>query len=377
VNSWTVIPVLATLTAWTVGFLVLQWAPGQPVSKRLAALFFAEGLAVITIEVAPPLLLTTSEGTATLISLGHAASDLLVLVFYLPFISVALGVPLVRPFQSRAAHVALAALGLGGLAAIAVFPSAFVAETIPVPGDQPVDWLFAWGPMWQVMAFGLVSMYTFGIVASLSALRSAQTDVARRRARMFLWAFGLRDLAWGGIYLFAIVAGNSITPTGLVSLSQVYSGSLLVYSLLVGYGILTVQLLDIDLKVRWTIKQGTVAAAFLAVFFLVSEGSELFLSNALGNVVGLLASALLIFVFAPLQHAADRLAERAMPGVRDTPEYASFRKLQVYAAALESAYQEGGVSERERSMLTSVATTLGIHPEDAEQLERDIREKSL
>ncbi|MDX1396198.1 MAG: hypothetical protein R3195_17595, partial [Gemmatimonadota bacterium] len=166
---------------------------------------------------------------------------------------------------------------------------------------------------------------------------------------------------------------NIITPTGLAWLGQFYAGSLLVYSVLVGYGILTVQLLDIDLKLRWTIKQGTIAAAFLAVFFFVSEGSALFFSNALGNALGLTAAALLIFLMAPLQRAAERVAARAMPGVKDTPEYASYRKLQVYAAALESAYQEGGVTARERAMLERVAESLGLHPADAERLEHDVR----
>jgi len=372
VSSWAIIPVLATLTAWSVGIAVSRWAPGQRVSRRLAALLFVEGVAVITIDVAPPLLLTNGERLATLISVVHASADLLVLALYLPFLGVALEVPVVRPFRSRRAGMGFAALGVLGLGAIALHPTAFVGEAIPAGGGEPVAWLFGWAPAWQVLALGLVSMYTLGIMASLTALRRAQSDVARRRARVFVLAFGLRDLIWGSIYLIAIVAGDSLTPTRLAIMSQAYAGSLLVYSVLVGYGILTVQLLDIDLKVRWTIKQGTVAAAFLAVFFLVSEGSTVFLSNALGNVMGLLASALLIFVLAPLQRAAERVADRAMPGVRDTPEYESYRKLQVYEAALESAYQEGGVSQRERSMLASIATSLGIHADDAERLERDV-----
>ena len=297
------------------------------------------------------------------------------LALYLPFLGAALDVPPVRVFHRRAAGWAFAALGIAGLGAIAAFPSAFVAAAFPVPPGEPVRWLFEWGPVWQVLALGLVAMYSLGIVASVVALRRARTELARRRARVFLWAFGMRDLIWGGIYLVAMVWGNVITPTGLAWMGQFYGGSLLVYSVLVGYGILTVQLLDIDLKVRWTIKQGTIAAAFLAVFFLVSEGSALFLSQALGNALGLVAAALLIFLMAPLQRAAERVAERAMPGVRDTPEYASYRKLQVYAAALESAYQEGGVTDRERAMLERVAESLGLHPSDAARLETDIRDR--
>jgi len=353
---------------------VLRWAPGQRVSRRLALLLFVEGTAVITTEIAL-LLLVESETLATRISLAHSAADLLVLVLYLPFLGAALDVPPVRAFRSRAAAIAFGALGVVGLAAIVVFPSAFVFEAFRMPPGEPVRWLFEWGHVWQVLAVGLVVMYSLGITASVVALRGAQTELGRRRAKVFLFAFGVRDLIWGGIYLVAMVWGNVLTPTGLAWLGQFYSGSLLVYAILVGYGLLTVQLFDIDLRVRWTIKQGTVAAAFIAVFFLVSEGAATFLSQAFGNVLGLVAASLLMFALAPLQRAAESLAERAMPGVEDTPEYASYRKLQVYAAALESAYQEGGVSDRERAMLGRIAESLGLHPSDAERLEHDIRER--
>ncbi|MDX1396523.1 MAG: hypothetical protein R3195_19235, partial [Gemmatimonadota bacterium] len=255
-NAWAVVPVLSTLVAWGVAVSVLKWAPGQRVSRRLAVLLFVEGTAVFTTEFAL-LFLVESETVATRISLVHAGADLLVLCLYLPFLGAALDVPPVRAFRSRAAAIALAVLGLVGLGAIVAFPSAFVAGSFPMPPEEPVRWMFEWGDAWQVLAVGLVAMYTLGLTASVVALRRAHTDLARRRARVFLWAFGTRDLVWGGIYLIAMVWGNIIMPTGLAWLGQFYAGSLLVYSVLVGYGILTVQLLDIDLKLRWTIKQGT------------------------------------------------------------------------------------------------------------------------
>ena len=55
---------------------------------------------------------------------------------------------------------------------------------------------------------------------------------------------------------------------------------------LIAYGILRTKLFDIDLRIRWTIKQSTVAA---------------------------------------------------MPNTENTPEYAMFRKMQVYEAALTDA----------------------------------------
>jgi hypothetical protein len=371
-NPWAVTTVLATLVAWSAGALVLRTGGGRRVSRRLAALLFVEGTAVITTE-AGLLLLVNDVRTGMQISLMHAVADLLVLTLYPLFLAAALDVPAVRVFRARAAEIGLLVLGASGVLAVVLFPSAFVVAGYRQAAGEPLRWLFEWGSTWKVVAAGLVGMYTLGVVASVSALRRAESDAARRRARVFLLAFGTRDVVWGGIYLIAMLAGDTITPTQLAWIAQAYAGSLLVYALLVGYGVLTVQLFDIDLRVRWTIKNGTVAAAFVAVFFLVSESATTFLSDRLGNVLGLIASSLLIFLFTPLQRTAERIADRAMPGVRDTPEYTSYKKLQVYAAALESAYQDSAISDRERAMLARIADSLELHPGDAEQLERDVR----
>ena len=80
-----------------------------------------------------------------------------------------------------------------------------------------------------------------------------------------------------------------------------YAAGTLVSVPVIAYGILRTQLFDIDLRVRWTIKQSTVAAVFVAVFYLVSEGVDRFLSSELGNLFGLFASALVVFFLAPLQ----------------------------------------------------------------------------
>jgi hypothetical protein len=144
---------------------------------------------------------------------------------------------------------------------------------------------------------------------------------------------------------------------------------------LIAYGILRTQLFDIDLRIRWTIKQSTVAAAFIAVFYLVTEGADRLLESELGSWIGLLASAFLVFFLAPLQRFAERVASLAMPNTQNTPEYAAFRKLQVYEAALEEALP-GGISEKERALLNHLRDSLGIAPADAATLESDLQKQS-
>jgi hypothetical protein len=113
------------------------------------------------------------------------------------------------------------------------------------------------------------------------------------------------------------------------------------------------------------------AAAFFTVFYLVTEGADRLLASELGNWIGLLASASLVFFLAPLQRFAERVASFAMPNTENTPEYAAFRKLQVYEAALEEALP-GGISEKERALLNRLRDSLGIAPPDAEALEREL-----
>lgn len=142
---------------------------------------------------------------------------------------------------------------------------------------------------------------------------------------------------------------------------------------LIAYGILRTHLFDIDLRIQWTIKQSTVASVFVAIFYLVSEGADRFLSSELGNIAGLLGAALVMFFLAPLQRLADRIASAAMPNTRNTPEYAAFRKMQVYEQAFAEAQIEGGVSAKERALLDRLRESLGISEVDAESIERDMK----
>lgn len=113
------------------------------------------------------------------------------------------------------------------------------------------------------------------------------------------------------------------------------------------------------------------AAAFFAVFYLVTEGADRLLTSELGNWIGLLASGLLVFFLAPLQRIAEWIATLAMPNTQNTPEYAAYRKLQVYEAAFEEALP-GGISTKERALLNHLRKSLEIAHSDAAALENDL-----
>ena len=62
-----------------------------------------------------------------------------------------------------------------------------------------------------------------------------------------------------------------------------------------------------------------------------------------------------------------------MPRVQDTPEYRTVRKRAVYRAAVESAMQDGAVTEKERDVLATLADQLGLGAGEARAIEREAR----
>ena len=53
--------------------------------------------------------------------------------------------------------------------------------------------------------------------------------------------------------------------------------------------------------------------------------------------------------------------------------HAAHRKLQVYESTVAEALQGGGISEKERALLSRLRDTLGIDKADADAIERDLK----
>jgi hypothetical protein len=128
-------------------------------------------------------------------------------------------------------------------------------------------------------------------------------------------------------------------------------------------------LFDIDLRIRWTIKQSTVGLAIFVIVLVVSEGAEWLLSDQLGNYWGLLAAVVIAFALRPLQALAERVATAAMPNTQNTPDYKASKKREVYESAITEALQDGGISPKERSLLVRLRDSLEITEADAKLIE--------
>jgi hypothetical protein len=168
-----------------------------------------------------------------------------------------------------------------------------------------------------------------------------------------------------GLMLVGLIVGVNIRGEsgnwgyGLIRLLMV---------LLFAYAILRHQILGIDLKVRWGVSRSVVAGAFVAVFFLVSELTQLFFETRLGGltrvdpaVIGVIAAALLLFAITPLQRLADRLAAGAVPIVASGTEDARG----AYRDAVLLALSDDRIDRADERALARLAKACGLDPEEA------------
>ncbi len=135
--------------------------------------------------------------------------------------------------------------------------------------------------------------------------------------------------------------------------------------LLLAYAILRHELLDLDVKVRWTVSKTTVAGVFVVVFFIVSEGAALVFSDLAGNEwLGIVAAGALLFVLAPLQRLGDGIAARAVPA-SDVEE--------TYRVAVAKFLADDQITREEEGHLARLAARLGIDAERAFEIQEKVQ----
>jgi hypothetical protein len=335
------------------------------VARKLAILLVIEGFVLIsagfpqmTFEVVDSF--TNSHPWSYFIGgFVHHMSDAAMIALYPLFLAFALNTNITRPFAEKRVRIGLA-IGATLLGLLVVFIGSRIIVTL--------------------FYLSVTLLFVYAFVASIHAWRTANSGLVRERAGIFALAFGLRDLGWSLSYAIAAWQMWAEPDFAAVAVMHTFLLGKLVYALgtllavpLIAYGILRTQLFDIDLRIRWTIKQSTVGAAIFIIIFLVSEGAEWLFSEKLGNYWGLLAAVVIAFALRPLQGFAERVASAAMPKTQNTPEYRADRKKGVYESALAEALHDGDMSDKERSLLNHLRDSLDISAGDAEALERKLQ----
>jgi hypothetical protein len=364
-SEWLGIP--AAFVAWGFALYVFVVAPPTRGARFLVAMLVVDGLAVISSYYNGNYVNHFLVDTVGLVALPwddiHQASDWALIAVYLPFLGMTLDSPLVAPLKHP---IAQRVILFGGLAfALSIF---FLS-------DKTLDLLRV--PFYVVICVVLA----WGFAAAMHSWYIATNEAQRERAKAFTLAFGVRDVLWTFTFALNIAYFYGYIDLGVpgdpgswqFKMTFFYEIAVIVYVPLVAYGVLRVQLFDIDLRIKRTLKRSTVAAAFVATFFVVSELTENFLSGQLGTVLGVLGTGTLVFFLDPIQRTAERLSNTAMPNTHDTPEYETFRKFQVYESAVQASLEDGHISKRQRRVLNSMIESMSIDAKVAERLENDAR----
>ena len=365
--------ILALVCAWSLAFVVLLTGPGLRRDRLLALLLFVEGGAWGT-------------GAGLLYQVGSAQvgwylqAVFCFMLLALPGCELAfagtLPSSLMAPLRSR---IGLGLIALATLAAEIFYlsdPQRFVGTMVPA-------WYAAWDadlPPITVAAFNLAGVTSVvSLLGSLSAwAQSPRGSWARRQAKAFAIAFGVHDI---GLFCGMVLPGHFIPPPPSGQWTDAFvilgcSITSVVFVLLLAYGILKVQLFDIDLHIKRGLRRSTVAAIFVAVFLVVEQLVSNYFSGQFGVLLGAIVAGLMLFGLDHIRHFAGKLANEAMPSVSATPEYLAYRKLEVYRAAYEGLYSDGQVSGKERATLDRLRVKLGIQAADALALEAQIREEA-
>jgi hypothetical protein len=365
--SWWGLPSTITLlVAWVAAVIVLRTRPDRPVNRRLFVVLLLEGLFVGCSSG----LLFFVDRAAAAHWLGIIATATMVALVpqYLSFLGASLQTPLVAPFRHRFAAPVLTLASVIG----ALFVLAYAAEFVTEP-YAPVfaRWnyqLREWGQRASQL-HGLVSI--FGLVAALAAYRQTPAGSLRRaRAGWFAIAFGIRD-AYAGIFQMLYPVIRPVDFWGDFVYNPGIGAIYLLYVLLLSYGVLQAQLFDINLRLKFALRQSTVAAAITTAFFV---GSEL-LENVVpvdGVIIGVIAAGACVLALRPLQRLATRIVNGVMQDVEDTPAYLDARKADVYRTAVEGILDDAVVSPKEQRVLDRLRKKIGLSEAEAELIQAEV-----
>lgn len=150
-----------------------------------------------------------------------------------------------------------------------------------------------------------------------------------------------------------------------------YGVSSMAFGGILAYALAKHRLFGIEAKLRWGISKSTIAAIFIAVFFVASEVAQQFFSERTSSTyIGIGIAGTLVFAMAPIQRAAEKLAEKAVPAA-STPAGALSRKEQTYRDALAVAMRDRRLTSAEEVTLARLAEDLGIGAGRAMELRQE------
>lgn len=249
---------------------------------------------------------------------------------------------------------------IGGFGSFQGTSNAIVAFGAGRALDPSID-----GPFDDLILCGLVTWALSELVRILVA-RTAPHERRLLRRSIGLIVFG---------FVTGIASGWVFAATGMrLVYALFFAFWVLTYPSVFAYCILRHQLFDLDMRFKVSIDRGTLGGIYLAIFLFVSRLADQFIETTFEGqhwFVGALAAAVLLLALAPLHRLTQRLANRALPGVKPISDMSRDERAEFFRAQLLLALSDGGISHDERRMLDFARKRLGITEEAARSLERD------
>lgn len=224
---------------------------------------------------------------------------------------------------------------------------------------------YAFWLMWAAAAAGVVAIVVHQVIIAARARQRRERVDAGRYA---VWATAALTTgllvgaanyyAWGTRQFELRIWFDAIWTLGFV--------------FAVAYAILRHRLFDIDVKIRWTVRQGTIGGAFAAAFFVVGEALESVIPVD-GFLLGLGAAGFIALGLGPLRRLADRVAARVVPDATRSRERPLDERVGLYEEQARLAWSDGAMGYKERALLDQLRAHLGLSTSEAAACEQRAR----
>jgi hypothetical protein len=178
----------------------------------------------------------------------------------------------------------------------------------------------------------------------------------------------------------AVASGTLVSLASQANLSM-YPGLFLIglwrilLPAMAAYAIVRHRLFGIDVKIRWTIRRGTVAGIFLAVFLIVTQVGQNLLNERYGLLAGGVAAGLLVFALSPLEKLGRRVADKVGP--RSPAGLTQRDRTQVYEEQAMLVWSDGVMGAKETLLLERLRSRLGIGHEEAARINQAAARRGL
>lgn len=184
-----------------------------------------------------------------------------------------------------------------------------------------------------------------------------------------------RDLTKPDYILLGALALS--VPFAMLQFVDVHAGPLFVDGLvapLLFYGGARFQIVDLDAKVKASLRLGIVGGFVSVVAFFVEQIVQYYTQGSLQLAGSILVAALVVLTFFPLRRAAERAATRIIPGLQASPdEVRRRRRVELYRVALEGMIRDRVIDAREAEALADLRDELGISLGQHKAIEGELR----